>query len=146
MTITGNDVVASLQLCMQVVSRDSKALAGVQAETRHGEQQMEADGQYKSGAAGINPAQQSQVSDPLPVGSVLPPHCVRTLPSFLPPYSAAGLFLGSGSSESRLTRLNTCPSASRSNSTETETRYWTMCLCSNSYHQQVETVKLDIMS
>lgn len=47
MTITGNDVVASLQLCMQVVSRDSKALAGVQAETRHGEQQMEADGQYK---------------------------------------------------------------------------------------------------
>lgn len=105
MTITGNDVLASPQLCMQVVSRDSKALAGVQAETRYEEQQMEADSQYKSGAVGINPAQQSQVSDPLPVSSVLPPHCVRTLPSFLLPHSAAGLFLGSGSSESRLTRL-----------------------------------------
>lgn len=101
--------------------------------------QCEADSQYKSGAVGVNPAQQSQVSDPLPVGSVLPPHCVRTLPSFLPPHSAVGLFLGSGSSESRLTRLTPVHR-------HLAAAPQRLCLCSNSYHQQVETVKLDIMS
>lgn len=103
MTITRNDVVASSQLCMQVVSRDSKALAGVQAETRYGSVGT-ADGSRQSIRVRSCWYKSRSLIHFLSVQSFLLIVCERFLPSCLHTLLLLHT-LGSGSSESRLTRL-----------------------------------------